>query len=116
MARNIGLTLTPAASGDASGWIRLHGDYTLSVKTTFASPAGAFTVRLERRPVDDPINNLTFGNDDIEQIQEIVVAAGTAVIKTGTEFIRGYQHRLRCTAFTSAGATVLLQGSGLVWQ
>lgn len=101
---------TPNDAGDVTDWFTLHGDYTVSVRsTTPNSPAGAGVVRLERK-------ERGASDDTIEQVTTITAAAGTAAQVTGSERIRGMVHRLRCTTYTTAGAVYVLRGSGLIDQ
>lgn len=100
---------TPNDVGDVTEWFVLHGDYTLTVRSTTPNvPAGAGTVRLERKEFG------AVSDDGIEQLNSITAASGTATAVTGTERIRRMQHRLRCTALTTAGFVVVLRGSGLI--
>jgi len=101
---------TPNDAGDVTDWFILHGDFSLAVRsTTPEAPAGAGTVRLERKPIGA-------SDDEIEQVTSITAASGTAAAVTGSERMRGMQHRLRCTTYTTAGAIYALRSSGLIDQ
>lgn len=99
---------TPNDAGDVTDWFQLHGDYALAVRsTTPNSPAGACTVRLERKDRDA-------SDDEIEQVDEITSASGTAESLVGSERMRGVIHRLRCTSLTTQGSIIVLRASGLI--
>lgn len=99
---------TPNNAGDVTDWFQLHGDYTLSARSTNAvTPTGACVVRLERKERDA-------ADTEIEQVGEITVASGTAESLIGSERIRSVVHRLRCTTYTTAGSVVVLRGSGMI--
>lgn len=99
---------TPNDVGDVTDWFMLHGDFALAVRSTTPNdPAGEGTVVLERKDIGA-------SDDEIEQVTSISAASGTAAAVTGSERMRGVQHRLRCTALASAGLVVILRGSGLI--
>lgn len=99
---------TPNDVGDVTDWFVLHGDFSLSVySTTPSSPAGAGTVIIERKDKGG-------ADASIEKLAGITAADGTADTVTGSERMRGVQHRLRCTALTAQGAVYVLRGSGLI--
>lgn len=91
--------LAPAAVNDAGAWTPMFGDWTLASTPN----AGNASAVLERRHRDAPA--------DVELVATI---AHTGAAQNGSERVRGYEYRLRCSAFTSAGAVFNVRVSGLV--